>query len=152
MRTWSEHGTLIFFFFPDRLACWILVPWPEIKPVLPALAAWSLNHWTTREVQTRHSGQCLHTPTKCRWAVENSVGIWKFLGWEWGNHIGQLSIQRPAAHLSWEPSKTKSLDEPTDWDKEQSIKPVLADCCGFWPGEPTDVHQQPLLVKVQMWD
>ena len=27
-----------------------LVPWPGIKPRLPALGAWSLNCWTTREV------------------------------------------------------------------------------------------------------
>ena len=28
----------------------ILVPWPGIEPMPPALGAWSLNHWTTREV------------------------------------------------------------------------------------------------------
>ena len=27
-----------------------LVPWPGIKPRPPALGAWSLNNWTTREV------------------------------------------------------------------------------------------------------
>ena len=31
----------------------ILVPWPGIEPGLPALEAWSLNHWTTREVPQR---------------------------------------------------------------------------------------------------
>ena len=29
---------------------WYLVPWPGIKPGPPALVAWSLSHWTTREV------------------------------------------------------------------------------------------------------
>ena len=29
---------------------WELVPWPRIKPKPPALGAWSLNHWTAREV------------------------------------------------------------------------------------------------------
>ena len=29
---------------------WDLVPWPESKPRPPALGAWSLSHWTTREV------------------------------------------------------------------------------------------------------
>ena len=29
---------------------WDLVPCPEIPPRLPALGAWSLSHWTTREV------------------------------------------------------------------------------------------------------
>ena len=32
------------------MACGILVPQPGIKPVPPAVEAWSLNHWTTREV------------------------------------------------------------------------------------------------------
>ena len=31
-------------------ACGVLVPWVGIEPVPPALAAWSPNHWTTREV------------------------------------------------------------------------------------------------------
>ena len=30
------------------MVCGILVPQPGIKPVLPALEAWSLNHWTFR--------------------------------------------------------------------------------------------------------
>ena len=34
---------------PHHVACGILLPWPGIDPVLPALEAWSLNHWT-REV------------------------------------------------------------------------------------------------------
>ena len=28
------------------------VPWPGIKPRPPALAAWSLSHWTSREIPT----------------------------------------------------------------------------------------------------
>ena len=31
-------------------ACGNLVPWPGIEPRSPALGAWSLSHWTTREV------------------------------------------------------------------------------------------------------
>ena len=39
------------FIFPALLSgMWALVPWPGIKPAAPALKAWSLNHWTTREV------------------------------------------------------------------------------------------------------
>ena len=30
--------------------CRILIPQPEIKPVIPAVEAWSPNHWTAREV------------------------------------------------------------------------------------------------------
>ena len=29
---------------------WYLVPWPGTEPRPPALGAWSLSHWTTREV------------------------------------------------------------------------------------------------------
>ena len=29
---------------------WGLVPWLGIEPALPVLGAWSLSHWTTREV------------------------------------------------------------------------------------------------------
>ena len=32
------------------MACGILVLGPGIKPVLPALEAWRLNHWTAREI------------------------------------------------------------------------------------------------------
>ena len=31
-------------------ACGILVPQPGITPAPAAMEAWSLNHWTTREV------------------------------------------------------------------------------------------------------
>ena len=35
------------------LSCgmWGLVPWPGIEPGSHALGAWSLSHWTIREVQ-----------------------------------------------------------------------------------------------------
>ena len=39
-----------FFFWPRCMACGIQVPQPEIEPVPPSVEAWSLNHWTTREV------------------------------------------------------------------------------------------------------
>ena len=34
------------------LSCgtWDLVPWPGTEPLPPSLGAWSLSHWTTREV------------------------------------------------------------------------------------------------------
>ena len=34
----------------QSVACGILVPRPGIETAPPALEAWSLNHWTTREV------------------------------------------------------------------------------------------------------
>ena len=52
--TLSEHWlpckAAFFFFWLCHAACGILVPRPGIKPVSPALGAWSLNHWTAREV------------------------------------------------------------------------------------------------------
>ena len=46
-------STLFFFFFfflPHCRACRILVPWPGVEHVLPAVETWILNHWTAREV------------------------------------------------------------------------------------------------------
>ena len=47
----SISSLILFFliFGLHRAACGILAPWPEIEPAPPALAAQSLNHWTTRE-------------------------------------------------------------------------------------------------------
>ena len=38
------------FFFCHALQHVGLVPWPAIKPITPALGAWSLKLWTSREV------------------------------------------------------------------------------------------------------
>ena len=40
-----------FLFLLHRMECGILLSQAEIEPVLPAVKAQSLNHWTTREVQ-----------------------------------------------------------------------------------------------------
>ena len=40
----------LYTFCPNPTTCGILVPWPGIESMLPALEAWSLNNWTTREV------------------------------------------------------------------------------------------------------
>ena len=37
---------VLFFFFAMHAACGILVPWPGIEPVSPAVEALSPNHWT----------------------------------------------------------------------------------------------------------
>ena len=39
-----------FIFWPCLMACMILVPQPGIKHEPPALEAWRLNRWSTREV------------------------------------------------------------------------------------------------------
>ena len=43
-----------FVFWPCHAACRILVPWPGIEPMPPAVEAQSLNHWTAREVPDLH--------------------------------------------------------------------------------------------------
>ena len=40
----------ILIFWLHCVACGILVPWPGIESVPPAVEAWSPNHWTAREV------------------------------------------------------------------------------------------------------
>ena len=44
-----------FFFWPHRVAYGILVPRPGIEPAPPELEAWSLSHWTAREVPENFS-------------------------------------------------------------------------------------------------
>ena len=39
-----------FFFSPQHVACGILAPQPAIPPMLPALEAQTLGHWTPRGV------------------------------------------------------------------------------------------------------
>ena len=51
MDRWTSHRAVpfIFLIWPHRTACGILIPQPGMEPVLPAVEAWSLSHWTTRE-------------------------------------------------------------------------------------------------------
>ena len=51
--------SLFFFFWPRHVACEILVPQPEIKPVPPAVEARSPNHWTASEVPSFLSLLCI---------------------------------------------------------------------------------------------
>ena len=51
-----------FSFWPYHAACGLLVPWPGIEPMLPAVEAWSPIHWTTREVSELNSILC--TPSR----------------------------------------------------------------------------------------
>ena len=50
----SWKGWVFFFFFLFFCLHWmaygILVPWPGIEPMPPAVEAWCLNDWTTRDV------------------------------------------------------------------------------------------------------
>ena len=46
----SEFKTCPMWEEPQRKACAILAPHPRTEPLPPAVEAWSLNQWTTREV------------------------------------------------------------------------------------------------------
>ena len=49
-----------FFFLATPGGVWDLSSRPGIEPTLPAVEAWSLNHWTAREVPRMlrfHEGQ-----------------------------------------------------------------------------------------------
>ena len=40
--------------WPCSVAYGILVPWPGIEPMPPAVEVQSLNHWTSKEVPVAH--------------------------------------------------------------------------------------------------
>ena len=40
----------VFLFWPHKAASWILVSRPGVELAPSSVVAWSLNHWTTREV------------------------------------------------------------------------------------------------------
>ena len=48
----GEYIYIFFFFLAVPVACGILVPWPEMDPVPPALEALNLKYWIIREVPT----------------------------------------------------------------------------------------------------
>ena len=74
------------------LSCstWRRVPWPGIGPRPPAWAAWSLSHWTTREVPTVF----LHSINK---------------GFPGGSVVKNLPAN--AGDTSWIPKGGRSLEE-----------------------------------------
>ena len=73
----SFHFLSFFVSFrPSHKACGILVPQPEIEPQPPETEAWSLNHWTTREVSIFSHfqwGQHRHLPYCLRIIVRNQL-------------------------------------------------------------------------------
>ena len=51
----TDTEGFFFFFFAYHEACRILVLYPGMEPMTPAVEAHSLNHWTTREIPTEGS-------------------------------------------------------------------------------------------------
>ena len=69
---------LFIYLWPRHAACGILVPWPGIKPVPPALEAQSLNHWTAREVPlsnifiaVKYTDRCINLKFLSQWIFTN---------------------------------------------------------------------------------
>ena len=50
LRLWHAGSVIVVHGLSCPMAYGILVPQPGIELASPALEAWSLNHWTTREV------------------------------------------------------------------------------------------------------
>ena len=65
------------------MACGILVPPPGIKSATPAVEAWSLNHWTTREAP--HSSNNELGPPHSGYKVDSKVVL---------VHILKLALQK----------------------------------------------------------
>ena len=90
----THQGFLFFsfkFFLPLHMAYRIFVTQPGIKPVLSTAEAWSLNHWTTREV-----------PTKCLELCRHKVNVW----WWWsclvfGGRYSGFTRALPALFKKW---------------------------------------------------
>ena len=49
---------LLLLFWPWQGPCEILVPWPRIEPMPPAVEARNLNHWTSREAPHHNNRWC----------------------------------------------------------------------------------------------
>ena len=50
MELFKNIDFFIWLHWVFSCGVWHLVPWPGIEPGAPALGAWSLSHWITREV------------------------------------------------------------------------------------------------------
>ena len=126
---WWDSGISVlfpysFFFFFLATPWGILFPWPGIEPEPPVMEAWSLNHWSMREVPpfswlyNEESGAYLTpevTASNCRWCplgrgkhlslqgevLEQSVSVDHVtvaMKW-WLNSPGSASLGRTAAAL-----------------------------------------------------
>ena len=79
----KSQSFAFFFCFQYWMACGILVPPPGIKSATPAVEAWSLNHWTTREAP--HSSNNELGPPHSGYKVDSKVVL---------VHILKLALQK----------------------------------------------------------
>ena len=84
-KIFDPESKELFFFCPYYLAYSILVTQPGIKPVLPAVDVWGLNHWTTREVLSKDFSSSVMTSdlhSKKRHFEKNMEKMLERLCWE----------------------------------------------------------------------
>ena len=138
------HGSCIFFFLLWILtaACRILVPGPGIESRPPELGAWSLSHWTTREVLVYAFLHFLFRPLLCRWSDVELTGVSgthkaksSFKSWPWRlrNRVHtQGTTQRAGCRLQVlrDPRKEKApsgvWSKNAHWEKGLSWAPSMS--------------------------
>ena len=117
-RTFKFMQSFLVFWL-CYMACEILVPWPGIKPVPPAVGAWSFNLWTTREVsqwlQLRWASLWNEQPFH-KWIERHNdlgvrklrarLGIYYLTAWPWlcfSDFNGLSCEMRSLLPLPWNP-------------------------------------------------
>ena len=107
------HPPIAFpFFWLSHKACGILVPRPGIEPVPLAVEAWSLNHWTTREV-----------PAHCFPRLINL----RFCSGIYSNYILVFRCE-DLLQLAWSPDPQLPLSWPTF---QMEVTPSHIRLCGM---------------------
>ena len=77
----QAHLKIFFGGVQHHTACRILVPWPRIELMLPALEALSLKHWTIREVPRCLVAKLYLTVLRPHWLLSPSLLCpWDFPG------------------------------------------------------------------------
>ena len=85
---------VIFYFWLCSVACQILVPWTGIKPVPPAVEAWSPNHWEAR-------GFPVPVLTSESLFELSSVSFWYDLSFLRGRQESDTTEQLTDTHITW---------------------------------------------------
>ena len=128
----------IFPVAPGLSSCgmWNLVSWPGIEPRPPALGAWSLSHWTTREVPGCNAWYFLPSPPGCTQGVQK-VQLQKSLGFA---HRSQQTyyfpnfIRRIIKYWSSLTAENAFHKHWFRWEEMQALEPWWV--LGLWGQSP----------------
>ena len=108
-----------------------LVPWLGIEPGPPALGAWSLNHWTTKE-------------------VPKSLNFLKVRSWSFQDTKAQMMFQRrqKSHYYPWNIyTATGGKDSPNWWSQTHSNQQLSF---SEWEDKTSNIHSSRLLRNV-LW-